>query len=162
MRYLLALGSNTRHVAYGAPEGVLRAAFAALDGQGLRLEAASPLIRSAPIGPSRRRYANAAALVSSDFLPDAMLVRLKQIERRFGRTRGGQRWGARVLDLDIALWEGGAWASRGLTVPHVAFRERAFVLTPATALAPRWRDPLTGLTLRQLRTRLTKPRHPPR
>jgi 2-amino-4-hydroxy-6-hydroxymethyldihydropteridine diphosphokinase len=162
VKYLLALGSNKRHVAHGAPEGVLRAAFAALDGQGLHLEAASPLIRSAPIGPSRRRYANAAALVRSDLPPDAMLARLKQIERRFGRTRGGQRWGVRVLDLDIVLWEGGAWASAGLTVPHMAFRERTFVLTPAMALAPRWRDPLTGLTLRQLRTRLTKPRHPPR
>ncbi len=45
-----------------------------------------------------------------------------------------------------------------LIVPHVSFRERGFVLHPAAALAPDWRDPVGGLTLRQLRARLTRPR----
>ncbi len=61
-----------------------------------------------------------------------------------------------MLDLDIILWERGPWASPGLIVPHPAFRERRFVLAPATAVAPAWRDPVTGLTLRQLRARLTR------
>ena len=84
------------------------------------------------------------------------------IEASFGCRRGGQRWGARVLDLDIILWEGGAWSSPDLTVPHTAFRSRSFVLTPAAAIAPRWRDPVTGLSLRQLRARLTRPRPLPK
>ena len=118
----------------------------------------SPIIASAPLGPSRRRYANAAVIVRSKRDPDALLARLQAIEQSLGRRRGGQRWGARVLDIDIILWQGGAWSSPGLTVPHTAFRSRAFVLTPAAAIAPRWRDPLTGLSLRQLRARLTKSR----
>lgn len=157
-RYLIALGSNRRHHRHGDPRGVLRAAFAALDRKGLKLKAASPIVASAPLGPSRRRYANAAALVKTDLAPDALLDRLKTIEQRFGRRGGGQAWSARVLDLDIALWSGGAWASPGLTIPHVSLRERGFVLAPAVAIAPAWRDPLTGLTLRHLLARLDRPR----
>ena len=126
------------------------------------MEAVSPIIASAPLGPSRRRYANAAVILRSKRDPAVLLARLKGIEASFGRRRGGQRWGARVLDLDIILWQGGAWSSPGLTVPHTAFRRRAFVLTPAAAIAPRWRDPLTGLSLRQLRARLTRPRPLPK
>ncbi len=43
-----------------------------------------------------------------------------------------------------------------LTIPHPLFRERDFVLTPAAAIAPAWRDPITSLTLRQLHARLTR------
>jgi 2-amino-4-hydroxy-6-hydroxymethyldihydropteridine diphosphokinase len=81
---------------------------------------------------------------------------LQSIEARFGRRRRGQRWRARVLDLDIVLWSGGAWASPGLIVPHVAFRERLFVLGPAAKIAGDWRDPVTGLSLRQLLARLKR------
>lgn len=157
-RYLVALGSNQWHSRFGEPRRVLRAAFERLDRQGLQLLAASPVIESAPLGHARRRYANAAALVKTPLAPDALLGRLKAIEAKFGRRGGGQRWGARVLDLDLVLWSGGAWASPGLVVPHPAFRARRFVLAPAAAVAPRWRDPLTGLTLRHLLTRLTRPR----
>ena len=126
------------------------------------MEAVSPIIVSAPLGPSRRRYANAAVILRSKRDPDALLARLQAIEQLFGRRRGGQRWGARVLDLDIIFWQGGAWSSPGLTVPHASFRSRSFVLTPAARIAPRWRDPLTGLSLRQLHARLTKPHPLPR
>jgi 2-amino-4-hydroxy-6-hydroxymethyldihydropteridine diphosphokinase len=148
-RYLIALGSNVRHHRYGLPPAVLRAALVELARQGLGVERVSPVMASAPLGPSRRRYANSAAIVAADLMPDALLRRLKATERRFGR-RGARRWASRVLDLDIVLWTGGAWSSPGLTVPHIAFRQRAFVLRPAAAIAPGWRDPLTRRTLRQL------------
>ena len=54
----------------------------------------------------------------------------------------------------MILWSGGAFSGPGLTVPHPLFRTRDFVLVPAAAIAPRWRDPITGLTVRQLRFRL--------
>jgi 2-amino-4-hydroxy-6-hydroxymethyldihydropteridine diphosphokinase len=148
-RYLIALGSNQRHAVHGLPPAVIRAALAALEQHGLTVLAASPVRPSRPLGPSRRTYANAAAVIATSLDPDALLSRLKTIERSFGRRRG-LRWGARVLDLDIVLWEGGAWSSPGLTVPHVAFRLRPFVLEPAAAVAPDWRDPLSGRTVRQL------------
>ena len=149
--YLIALGSN-RPGRHGAPADQVRAAARALGASAL-----SPIVASAAVGPSLRRYANAAALVDSDLPPPALLAWLKRIEREFGRRRG-RRWGARVIDLDIILWSGGRWRSPRLTVPHVAFRDRAFVLGPLRALAPGWRDPATGLTIRQLQRRLTRPR----
>lgn len=161
-RYLIALGSNVRHQRHGSPERVLRAAFGALDAAGLTLEARSPVLRTAPLGPSRRRYANAAAIVHSRLDPPALLACLKAIEAEFGARRAGRPWRARVLDLDIVLWSGGPWSSRGLTVPHAAFRTRSFVLRPAATIAPDWRDPLTGLTVHHLLARLTRPRPTPR
>lgn len=161
-RYLIALGSNMRHHRHGPPEQVLRAALAALAGEGIGVLAASPIVASAPLGPSRRRYANAAALVETDLMPGELLTALKAVEAAFGRRRRGQRWGSRVLDLDLILWQGGAWCEPGLTIPHPKFRERRFVVQPASAVAPDWCDPLSGLTLRQLRLRLTHPRPIPR
>ena len=160
-RYLIALGSNVRHPRHGPPRAVLQAALHALDRAGLQVEAASRIVETAPLGPSRRRYANAAAIVRTDLEPEAMLRELQRIEHALGRRRTGQRWGARVLDLDIVLWSGGCWSSPGLTVPHALFRERSFVLGPALPIAGQWRDPVSNLTLRQLAARLTMPRRLP-
>ena len=160
-RYLVALGSNMRHHRHGAPAGVIRAALEAMEWAGLRVVRSAPVIATAPLGPSRRRFANSAALVEAELAPDDLLATLKGIEREFGR-KAGQAWGARVLDLDIILWSGGAWSTPGLTIPHPAFRARAFVTVPASAIVPAWRDPLTGLTLRQTHARLTRPRPAPR
>jgi len=142
--YAIALGSNRRGRA-GSPRQVIAAALVELGA----VRAAAPVIETPPLGPSRRRYANGAAILASDEAPDALLARLKAIEARFGR-RSGRRWGARVLDLDIILWSGGAWASPGLVIPHPAWRTRGFVLAPLAAIAPDWRDPLTHRTVRQL------------
>ena len=165
-RYLIALGSNRRHHRHGPPQAVLRAAIAALAAKGIAPEAVSPTIASLPLGPSSRRYANAAAVVRFAGSPDALLAALKSIECAFGRRRGGQRWSARVLDLDVVLWQGGAWSSPAMTVPHIGFRERRFVLGPARTVAAAWRDPLSGLTVAQLdfrlSRRLTRPRPLPR
>lgn len=161
-RYLIALGSNRRHRRHGPPERVLRAALAALGANGVPVVAAAPILRSAPLGPSRRRYANSAALIETRLSPPDLLRELKRIEAAFGRRSGGQRWTSRVLDLDVVLWSGGIWADPDLTVPHREFRQRDFVLRPALALAPAWRDPITALSLRQLHARLTRPRPIPR
>ena len=137
---------------------MIAGAVEVLQDRGLLFVALSPTIETAPLGPSRRRYANAAAVVDSVHPPDALLGLLGEVERAFGRRRRGQRWGARTLDLDIVLWDGGAWSSEALTLPHPRFRNRTFVLGPASAIAPNWRDPITGLTLAQLAARLTRPR----
>lgn len=119
-------------------------------------------MRSRPVGPSQREYANGAALVQTDLEPPEVLNLLQGIENAFGRRRQGQRWRARTLDLDIVLWTGGGWADDRLIVPHAEFRKRDFVLRPAAQIAPGWRDPLTGLTLKHLLTRLTRRASPPR
>lgn len=119
--------------------------------------ATSPIVHTAPLGPSIRRYANAVAIIETDEEPPALLRRLKAIERDFGR-RPGQRWGARVIDLDIILWSQGPWSGPGLTIPHPQFRARSFVLDSLVRIAPGWRDPITGLTVRQLRALLHRAR----
>lgn len=147
---MVAVGGNRRGRA-GSPRRVVAAAIAALPG----VVAASRVIETAPVGPSIRRYANAAALIESDLAPDELLNMLKAAERAAGR-RAGRRWGARVLDLDIVLWSGGNFAAPGILVPHPCFRARDFVLRPLIAIVPDWRDPVTRLTMRQLAARLTK------
>lgn len=142
--YAIAIGSN-RWGRHGGPVAEVRAAITALDG----VRAIAPIIASAPLGPSLRRYANTVLLLDSPLSPPDLLGRLKAIERSFGRRRG-RRWGSRVIDLDIILWSGGSWHSPGLCIPHLAFRERSFVLRPLRDVAPDWRDPVTGRTIRQL------------
>ena len=146
----------------GGPRAVLRAAIDHIAARGNAVDAASRIVSSAPVGPSQRHYANSAALVASDRGPEAMLTEMQAIERAFGRRRRGQRWRGRPLDIDLILWSGGAYCSDRLAIPHPAFRLRPFVLGPATEIAPLWRDPSTGLFLRQLSTRLTAPRPLPR
>lgn len=151
--YAVALGSNRRHGRHGAPARVVAAAAAALDGNGIALVALSRIRSTAALGPAGRGFANAVALLETPLQPPDLLARLQALEHGFGR-RGGRRWGARVLDLDIVLWSGGPWEGAGLIIPHPAFRARSFVLDPLSEIAPGWRDPLGNGTVRQLRHRL--------
>jgi 2-amino-4-hydroxy-6-hydroxymethyldihydropteridine diphosphokinase len=153
--YAIGIGSNRRG-RHGGPADEVRAAIAAIGG----LVAASPVIGSAPLGPSIRRFANAAILIASDEPPPVLLARLKRIEAAFGRRRG-RRWGARVVDLDILLWSGGIWRERRLTVPHAALAERPFVLAPLARIAPGWRHPVDGRSIRQLAHAVDRPRARP-
>jgi 2-amino-4-hydroxy-6-hydroxymethyldihydropteridine diphosphokinase len=161
--YAIALGSNRRHGRHGAPDRVLRAALAAMADAGLTIEACAPILQSAAIGPAGRGFANSVAIVSTTLDPPALLALLKRIEGAFGRRRG-RRWGARVLDLDIAMWSGGRWPSGvrhagagRLAVPHSQIARRDFVLAPLTKIAPDWRDPWSARSVRQLRARLRRP-----
>jgi 2-amino-4-hydroxy-6-hydroxymethyldihydropteridine diphosphokinase len=149
--YAIGLGSNRRHGRHGRPEQVLAAAI-----RELAPLASSRIVRTAPIGPSSRRFANAAILIRTPLAPPALLAQLKRIERAFGRRRG-RRWGARVLDLDILLWSGGRWIGRGLGIPHAHLHQRRFALEPLVQIAPDWRIPGHG-TVRQCAARLTRPR----
>jgi 2-amino-4-hydroxy-6-hydroxymethyldihydropteridine diphosphokinase len=151
--YVIGLGSNRPHGRHGRPEAVLGAAIHALATHGLAIRATSATRRTRALGPSDRDYANAAVRVESDLAPPALLALLKRIECAFGR-RPSRRWGARVLDLDILAWSGGAYRARTLIIPHAALAERAFALGPAAEVAPGWRHPRRHITLRQLDHRL--------
>ena len=153
--YAIAIGSNRCHGRHGRPAHVVEAAIARLD-EAFGLFDASPVVLNPAQGGAGRDFANAVALVESIFDPPAMLAALKALERDFGR-RGGRRWGARVLDLDILAWDGGKWRSRGLTVPHPRLAERQFAIGPLAAIAPGWR--LEGAhTARHLADRLARRR----
>ncbi|MFN2099741.1 2-amino-4-hydroxy-6-hydroxymethyldihydropteridine diphosphokinase [Altererythrobacter sp. MF3-039] len=160
--YLIALGSNMRTARDGSPRKVLASAIEVLEDLGLFFRAVSDVIDTAPIGPSQRRYANAVAVIETKRDPEELLGLLRATEDVFGRQRRGQRWRARPLDLDIVLWDEGIWASPQLQIPHPRFRERDFVLGPASQIAGDWRDPVSGFSLRQLNARLTRNRPIPR
>lgn len=152
--YLIALGSNRPHHLYGRPRDVVGSAMEELAALGT-VSARSKVIPTSPLGPAQRRFANAACVLESDYDPPSLLAALKWLEREFGRRRG-RLWGDRVLDCDIILWSGGTWESKGISIPHASFRERAFVLGPASAIARFWRDPATGLSVAQLNARLSR------
>jgi len=153
--YAIAIGSNRRHGGYGRPAAVVEAAIARLDAD-FGLFDASPIILNSAIGGAGRDFANAVALVESRHEPPEILRRIKGIERDFGR-RPGKHWAARVLDLDIALWSGGKFRSRGLNIHHYALKTRTFVLQPLAAIAPKWR--IDGaLNARHLAHRLARRR----
>ncbi|BBD97156.1 2-amino-4-hydroxy-6-hydroxymethyldihydropteridine diphosphokinase [Sphingobium amiense] len=154
--YVLALGSNRAVSARLTPARLLREAAGLLGAQA-EVVAMSPIIQTPPLGPSIRLYANAAIVVRSALSPPEMLCFARSVETALGRRRY-RRWGARSMDIDIILWSGGRWRSRALTIPHPAWRERDFVLRPVEAVAPRWRDPWSGRTVRQCRAVLRKPK----
>jgi 2-amino-4-hydroxy-6-hydroxymethyldihydropteridine diphosphokinase len=118
---------------------------------GMTILHCSDIIISRPIGPSSRQYANSVIVIESPLSPIQLLNQLKEIEVEFG-IRRGQRWSQRVLDLDIILWSDGPFVSQhpDLAIPHPAMHLRDFVLGPAAQIAPYWRDPITGLTMKQL------------
>ncbi len=156
---LIAIGSNRRHGRHGRPEGVVVAAIRALAAAGLPVVAVSRIRATAPLGPGGRRFANAAVAVHSRQPLGAVLQIIKQIEADFGR-RGGKRWGDRVLDLDIIGAGRQVVRQKQLQVPHAGVADRRFVLDPLSDIAPDWRHPINGLSVRQLRARAMRPKAP--
>ena len=102
----------------------------------IRVIAVSPLYESAPWGVTDQpAFLNAALLAETDLSPHALLDALKAIEAQVGR-RPGKRWGPRVIDLDILLYDDRRIEDARLTVPHLRIAERNFVLRPLADLDP--------------------------
>lgn len=100
-----------------------------------RLVACSALYETEPVGPPQPRFLNAAVRLEASLEPPELLAELLAIEQRHGRVRR-ERWGPRVLDLDI-LWVAGlAVRSETLVVPHPELTRRAFALLPLLDVAP--------------------------
>jgi 2-amino-4-hydroxy-6-hydroxymethyldihydropteridine diphosphokinase len=120
----------------------MRAAVKALGGVA-PVEAVSRVYETAPVGPAQPDFLNAAALVTTDLPPERLLDALLAIEASLGRARR-ERWGPRVIDLDILWIDGVAFETPRLVVPHPHLHERAFALAPMLELVPAATDPRTG------------------
>ena len=131
--YLVALGSNCRVPGVGAPRAVLAAAVAALAESGWEVEAVARVIDSAPVGPSLRRYANGAAIITGDLAPPDALENLQDIEHAFGRNRRGQRWRTPMPRL---LSQRAIKSGLTLRPPRATARQRP---TPRTNERLQWR-----------------------
>ncbi|MBN2583424.1 MAG: 2-amino-4-hydroxy-6-hydroxymethyldihydropteridine diphosphokinase [Planctomycetes bacterium] len=115
----------------------------------------SSLVETAPVGgpPGQGRFLNGALELETDLEPEPLLDVLQEIERQLGRQRT-VRWGPRTIDLDVLLWDDRVIESPRLHVPHARLRERRFVLGPLNEIAPGAIDPVTGLTVGELLSRL--------
>lgn len=96
----------------------------------------SSLYSSPPMGPQDQpHYVNAVLSVTTELTAIKMLRELQKIEADFGRVRTGERWGARILDLDLLLYADQQINHPDLIVPHIGIAERAFVLYPLAEIA---------------------------
>ena len=109
--------------------------------------AISEAVDSDPVGyTDQPNFLNLCLLISCKFNPDELLIRTLEIERQLGRERTSNRNGPRTLDIDLLFYEGGAWASPTVTLPHPRWSSRGFVIIPlrnllqgpALAKIPAW------------------------
>ena len=110
----------------------------------------SRLYLSRPMGPQNQPdYINAAAGLLTQLAPAELLEELIGIERSMGRERR-ERWGARVIDLDLVWMVDSPVASPGLTLPHPGVSMRNFVLYPLADIVPTLNIPGHGNVLELL------------
>ncbi len=128
----LSLGGNL-----GDPAQSMGAALRMLDaGDGVSVVAVSSLYRTPPWGKTDQPdFLNAAAELSTALPPRALLDACLDAERRLKRVRE-ERWGPRLIDIDILTFGDRTVHEAGLEVPHPRMTERAFVLAPLAEIAP--------------------------
>lgn len=153
--YAIAIGTNRAARGMRRAAEIIAAALSDLEARGIAVIRRSETKTTAPVGPARRRFGNAAAVVATALGPAELLCELKSIERSFGRSPG-RRWGDRSLDLDIILWSGGRFRRRHLIIPHRLWQQRRFVADPLASIAADWRDPVSHGSVRQIASRLRK------
>jgi 2-amino-4-hydroxy-6-hydroxymethyldihydropteridine diphosphokinase len=128
----LALGSNIGDKAAHLREAVRR--LAALPGT--RVLRGSGLYRTPPWGfEDQDWFANGVIEVETTLEPEALLEAALDVERAMGRVRD-QRWGPRVIDIDLLIHGDARRVGAHLTLPHPAMLARAFVLVPLGEIAP--------------------------
>ncbi len=97
----------------------------------------SSLYLSKPMGPQDQDdYINAVLALETSLTPLELLNALQLIENNAGRVRKENRWGARILDLDIILYGNEVINNERLIVPHYGMKDREFVLLPLAEIAP--------------------------
>jgi 2-amino-4-hydroxy-6-hydroxymethyldihydropteridine diphosphokinase len=107
----------------------------------------SHLYLSRPMGPQDQPdYINAAAGLLTQSTPQELLAHLLDIERSMGRIQR-ERWGPRVIDLDLVWMVGATVDEPGLKVPHPGVSTRNFVLYPLADIAPTMKIPGIGTVL---------------
>ena len=128
----VALGSNLNQ-----PRERVLEAFERLVGlRDTRLELRSSLYLTHPMGPQDQPdYVNAAAGLLTQLSAPELLGELLEIERAMGRNRQ-ERWGPRIVDLDLLWMPGPPIDEPHLQLPHPGVSERNFVLYPLNDIAP--------------------------
>lgn len=131
-RVLLGLGGNL-----GDPAQAMGEALRRLDADAAtEIISVSSLYRTPPWGKlDQPDFINAAAEVRTGLAPRALLDLCLAEEHRLKRERK-ERWGPRLIDIDILLYGDRRVSEPGLDIPHPRMTERAFVLVPLAEIAP--------------------------
>jgi 2-amino-4-hydroxy-6-hydroxymethyldihydropteridine diphosphokinase len=116
-----------------------------------RLLAQSPFYRTAPVDYLEQDwFVNAAIKVATDLKPQSLLAALQEIQREAGRTTDKIRFGPRLLDLDILLYDDLVIDLPGLILPHARMHKRHFVLKPLCDIDPKVLHPVLGQPMDRL------------
>ncbi len=125
----LGLGSNL-----GDRLANLSRAVDELERRGVRLVRSSRVYETEPIGgPEQPDYLNAVIEIATQLEPNDLLRVCLQVEAELGRERG-ERWGPRIIDVDLLAYGDRQIDEPDLTIPHPRMHERAFVLVPLLEL----------------------------
>jgi 2-amino-4-hydroxy-6-hydroxymethyldihydropteridine diphosphokinase len=115
----------------------------------ITLEAVSSLYHTAPVGMTEQDwFLNAVARIQTTLSPQELLAVTQATEQRLGRVPT-VRWGPRVIDIDLLLYDAVQLQTPALTMPHASLHERRFALVPLLELAPEAQLP-SGVLLRDL------------
>lgn len=140
----LGLGSNI-----GDRDANLSAALRALAAI-VTVERVSSVYDTAPmLYTNQPRFHNLVCQATTSLSPGALLHAAKEIERQLGRS-SGPRYGPRVIDIDLLLYDRLILNTPTLTIPHPRMPERVFVLAPLAELAPSLTHPVLGETMAEL------------
>lgn len=94
-------------------------------------------------------FLNQVLLIETDLTAIEALHAVQKIEHSMGRIRS-EKYGPRVMDIDILYYNDLVFQNRHLTIPHPEIAKRKFVLIPLAEIAPDWTDPVTGRTITAL------------
>jgi 2-amino-4-hydroxy-6-hydroxymethyldihydropteridine diphosphokinase len=145
----LLLGSNIH------PEENLARSVMRLAGRAT-LEAVSSVWQSPPAdGSAQPDYLNAAVRIRTDRSPEDLLCAVvAPIERELGRERTADKFAARTIDIDLALFDDRTGAFSGKPIPHPDILLRAHAALPLAEISPDLRHPVTGEPLAEIAARL--------
>jgi 2-amino-4-hydroxy-6-hydroxymethyldihydropteridine diphosphokinase len=141
----LGIGTNL-----GDREANCRRAVFMLAQRGVEVVTESSRIETEPWGiTDQPRFLNMAVEARTGRTPQELLGICKDIEHEMGRVETG-RWGPRVIDIDILLYDAEVIDEPGLQVPHPLMHERRFVLEPLAEIAPEAVHPVLKKIVRKL------------
>lgn len=147
-RVYLALGSNL-----GERMENLRAAVTRL-APPVTVTRVSPVYETEPWGVTEQpRFLNLVLEGETELEPLALLAVVKRVERELGRVET-IRYGPRLIDLDILLYDDLIFEHDELQIPHPRMHERRFVLVPLAEIAPQARHPRLKKSARELLAQL--------
>jgi 2-amino-4-hydroxy-6-hydroxymethyldihydropteridine diphosphokinase len=146
-RAYLGFGANLGNKQANCREGLSLLATS----PGVFLSAVSGFYNTAPMHiEDQDWFVNGAARIETLLLPKELLALLKNIEKAVGRKPGGLRFGPRVLDMDILIFEGFVTDDDSLVLPHPRMHERRFVLAPLCDICCLEIHPVLGQTFGEL------------